>query len=173
MNDGRRARLVTFTAASSAIIIAVGVIAAGAPHGRRTHRPAHRESRPPVGARSTPRPARTRGAPSVSPAQATIVARRFAVAWRAWDTGRRSRRVATELRRLCVAALWRQLRNQRDRPAVARPPASIVLRPVRAVASGGATWRAVLTARHPAESYLATAVIAATPAGPRVADIRR
>jgi hypothetical protein len=109
----------------------------------------------------------------VSAVQAAKVARRFAASWCTWDAGRRRPRSAATLRRLSTAALWRRLRHQRARPTRSPPPASIELRPVRAVLSGRGIWRAPLTARHPVDSYLGTLLIIRTSAGPRVAEIER
>jgi hypothetical protein len=72
-----------------------------------------------------------------------------------------------------MAALWRNLRHQFARPTAARPPTSLALHAVHPIASGRGTWRAVLVARHPDDSYLGSLVIVATPAGPRVAEIQR
>jgi hypothetical protein len=172
MHDSRSA-LVLFGAA--AIAIAIGVMTVIALHDRQRHRP-ERHAAPGRSAVAAA-PSAARSAPGQHPrpassARANAIARRFAAAWRAWDAGKRSPRVAAVLRRSSVAALWRRLQRQRDRPTAARPPGSLALQRVRAVAAGGGTWRAAIVARQPADSYLATLVIVATPAGPRVADLQ-
>jgi hypothetical protein len=100
------------------------------------------------------------------------IARRFAAAWQTWDAGRRPSHLARILRRLSVAALWDRLRAERARPT-ATPPPRWALQRVELLAIGRGTWRAAVLARHPAGAYLATLVILATPAGPRVAEIER
>jgi len=176
MNDRRSSRVVVFAAAAFAVVIGVCVIVAGTRHDRRTHRSprraaSERAARPDARDAAPPtRPPRPR---SISATEANRIARRFAAAWRAWDTGRRSRHDAATLRHLSLAGLWARLVGQRDRPTAGRPPASVALHPVRAVAADRATGRAALIARHPAGGYLATLVIVATPVGPRVAEIQR
>jgi hypothetical protein len=107
------------------------------------------------------------------PPRATVahVARRFAVAYRDWDAGRRTRTAAALLRRLATRGLWRRLRRERARPTAPGPPRRLALQPVRAVASGDGTWRAAILARHPAGTHLATLVLAATVAGIRVVAV--
>jgi hypothetical protein len=125
-----------------------------------------------VGPRNA-RPAPSRPGLTVSLVRVTTIARRFAASWRAWDTGRRSPHDSARLRLLSLTGLWQRLRDQRAGPTASGPPSSLALNPVRAIASGRGTWRAALTARHPADDYLGTLVIVTTAAGPRVARIER
>ena len=175
MNHERGSALVAFTAAAAAIAVAITVMTVIAPHDHQRHGPARhaapRRSAATVTA-SAARPARSQDPRLVSAARANAMARRFAAAWRAWDAGRRSPRVAAVLRRSSLDALWRRLQRQHERPTAARPPGPVALRRVRVVGTGRGTWRAAIIARHPADSYLATVVIVATPAGPRVADLQ-
>jgi hypothetical protein len=176
MRQRPRTRLVVFAVAAVAVAIVASVIVAGVAHhgrGRHSLRSVVPEHVTGVVGPPSASPARPRPGLHVSSARATRVARRFAASWRAWDTGRRSRRGAAALRRLSVAALWERLRHQRARPTAARPPTSLGLHAVHAIASGRGSWRAALVARHPDNSYLGSLVILATPAGPRVADIQR
>jgi hypothetical protein len=101
---------------------------------------------------------------------ATRVARRFAMAWQRWDTGKRSSRDGAVLHALATPQLWRRLRAENG-AALAVAPRQRTLRAPSAVAVGGGQWRAVLMEGAPSDRYLATLVIAATPAGPRVAAI--
>jgi hypothetical protein len=176
MNGGRSSRLVVFAAAAVAVVIGVSVIVVGARHDRPTHRPPRRAASERAAlpdARHAAPPTRTLRPRSISATEANQIARRFAAAWRAWDAGSRSPRDAAALRQLSRAGLWRDLVDQRVRPTAGRPPASVALHPVRAIAAGRGTWRAAVVARHPAGGYLATLVIVATPMGPRVAEIQR
>lgn len=175
MRQRPRPRLVVFAVAAAAVAIVASLIVASAAHDRRGRQslrvvPNHvaRVVGPP-----TAGPARARPGRQVSAAPATRVARRFAASWRAWDTGRRSRRGAAALRRLSVAALWQRLLRQHARPTAARPSTSLALDTVQAVATGRGSWRAALVARQPHDVYLGGLVIVATPAGPRVAEIQR
>jgi hypothetical protein len=164
-----------FSAAAAGIGIALSVIAVTAPHDREFPRsePHPVDRRATASAPIAAPPADKRYPRPVSSARANEIARRFAIAWRAWDAGRPSPRVAAVLRRSSVAALWRRLRSQRERPTAARPPESLALQRVRAVAAGRGIWRAAIIARHPPDRYLATLVIVATPAGPMVTDLER
>jgi hypothetical protein len=165
-----------FAFAAAAVTITAGLIVAGAAHdgpGRRSPRTVVAEHIAGVVATPTARPARPQPGLPVSSGRATRIARRFAASWRAWDTGYRLPRDAATLRRLSVAALWQRLRREQPRPTAARPPTSIALHPVDAIATGRGSWRAALIAAHPHNSYLGTLVIVATSAGPRVAQIQR
>jgi hypothetical protein len=176
MRQRPRTRLVMFGVAAGAVAMAASVIAAGAGHdgrGRRSPRGVVPEHVARVVGPPTARPTRPRPGPFVSSVRATRIARRFAASWRAWDTGQRLPHDAATLRLVSVAALWQRLRHQRARPTSARPPVSLALESVRAIASGRGTWRAALIARQPDNSYLGTLVIVTRPAGPRVAEIQR
>jgi hypothetical protein len=169
-------RVMVFAVSAGAVAIVASLIVAGAANDGRGHRSSRggvsqRVAR--VVSRPTARPTRPRPRLAVPTARATRVARRFAASWRAWDTGQGSPHDAAALQRLSVAGLWQRLRHQRARPTAARPPASLALRSVRAIASGREIWRAPLVARHPESSYLGTLVIVAAAAGPRVAAIER
>jgi hypothetical protein len=176
MRQRPRTPLVMVAIAALAVAIAASVIVAGAPHDgrdRRSPRGVVSEHDARVAGPPTARPTRPRPGPHVSSVRATRIARRFAASWRAWDTGRRWPQDAATIRRLSVAALWERLRHQHARPTAAPPPTSLALHSVRVIASGHGSWRAVVIAGHPENSYLGTLVIVATPAGPRVADIQR
>jgi hypothetical protein len=176
MRQRPRTRLVMVAIAALAVAIAASVIVAGAPHdgrGRRSPRGVVSKHAARVAGPPTARPARPRPGPRDSSVRATRIARRFAASWRAWDIGRRSPQDAATIRRLSVAALWERLRHQHPRPTAARPPTSLALHSVHAIASGHGSWRAALIAGQPDNSYLGTLVIVTTPAGPRVAEIQR
>ena len=120
----------------------------------------------PIATRTRPRPEL-----HVSSARATNVARRFAAAWRAWDSGGDTPHDAAVLQRVSVAALRQRLRRDRARPTAGLPPKSLALHSVHAVACGHGTWRAALIARKPGNSYFGTVLLIATQTGPRVADV--
>jgi hypothetical protein len=161
-----------FAVTAALVVIAAGVIVS-VPHDRTPNAgvrrlvPDRRPIVPPVGRAAL---ARRAGSPAQT-ARVATVAYRFAVAWRAWDSGRRSPRAAAVLRRSSVAAVWRRMLRERGRPTATRPPHTGALQHVRAVRTGPATWRAVIVARHPPAAYLATLVLIATASGPRVADV--
>jgi hypothetical protein len=164
-------RLGAFAAAAAVIAIAASVIAADTSHDHRARRATHGALPGPAARAPTARPLPARLKPRVSSDRATRIARRFAASWRAWDTGRRTLRDATALRRVSVPALWRRLRRQRALPTASRPPAPLALHAVRAIATGLGTWRAALIAAQPDNSYLGTVVIVTTAAGPRVSEL--
>lgn len=176
MSRPGRTRLKPFTGAAAAVAIAAILDVAGASHDARVHRPPQgavsEGSAPVVVGRATTPASRQRPGP-MSAGRATRIARRFAASWQPWDTGRRSRRVATTLQRVSASALWRRLRHQRARPTAARPSFALAFESVRAIASGRGIWRAPLFGRHPHGSYLGTLLIVTTSAGPRVSAIER
>jgi hypothetical protein len=170
-------QLTAFALAASAVAIAAILIVVDSTHNGRDRRSPHgpvptRLTRVVVGRAAMP-PSRARRGLRLSSVHAMRTARRFAMSWQSWDTGRRSPQAAATLQRLSVAALWRRLRHQRARPTAARPPASLALESVQAIPSGRGIWRAPLIARQPESSYLGTLVIVTTSAGPRVAAITR
>lgn len=166
-----------FAVAAGAVAVGASLIVVGATHNDRSR------GLPPGGTsqhvarvvvrQATRLPSRPRPGPRLSTASATRIARRFAASWLNWDTGRASPHVAATLQRLSVAALWRRLSHQRVRATAARPPASLTVESVHAIASGRGIWRAPLIGRQPQGSYLGTLVIVMTSAGPRVTAIER
>lgn len=138
------------------------------PSSRRAGQPPHSLllAKPPV-----VRQRRARLAPPLRLATVQRVVTTYAGAFAAWDTGNRTTAAEATLRRWSSAELWAGLRSTtvRRTNAAALRPAS--LEPPRVIGALYGGWRAVLTLRQPRGIYVATLVLAPTPAGPRVVEI--
>jgi hypothetical protein len=169
---GRRLRpSAAFLVAAAAIAVAAALVV--------LQRPDRRADPPPARGSSTPRtqPPRSsilRASPArTSAAAVRRVAHRFAVAYRDWDAGRRTRTTAATLRRFATRELWRRLTADRPRPTAIRPTPHLALEPVRVVRLDDGRWSAPVLARHPAGAYLTTLILASTEAGIRVVALER
>jgi hypothetical protein len=149
-------------------IVAVAMGAAVVPrpgHGRSPHAHAAPRVLAPPHARPPTRAPLDRRA-------AIGVARRFAAAYTRWDAGRRTSGAAHRLASTTTPQLFAGLSRERARPT-AGPPRPLGLGILVAARRGDGAYDVALGPRRPRGAQVATVVVAATAAGPRVTQIQR